>query len=98
MDVQGASTVRALAPEAVTIFMVPKSLEELRQRLLGRMTESSPEMELRLQTAAQELEQVQEFDYRVVNEDGHLDRTVQCIEAIITSEKCRVTPRVVQFL
>ena len=97
VDVQGAATVRALAPGVVSILIVPKSLAELRQRLIGRMTESSPEIELRLRTAAQELEQVQEFDYCVINEDGHLDRAIRSIEAIITSEKCRVTPRIVQL-
>ena len=97
VDVQGAATVRALAPGVVSILIVPKSLAELRQRLIGRMTESSPEIELRLRTAAQELEQVREFDYCVINEDGHLDRAIRSIEAIIISEKCRVTPRIVQL-
>jgi guanylate kinase len=92
VDVQGAATVRQLTPEAVSIFMVPGSFDELRQRLAERMTESSPEMELRLQVARDELAQIHHFDYRVVNRD------IADIDAIIAAEKCRVVPRVVQLL
>lgn len=98
IDVQGAATVRRLAPEAVFIFMMPGSMQELRGRLAHRMTETSPEMELRLRTAQQELAQVGQFQYRVVNQDNCLDQAVAEIDAIITAEKCRVTPRLVQFL
>ena len=97
IDVQGAETVRRLAPEAVFIFMVPGSLDELRERLSLRMTESSPEMELRLNTAKGELAMADKFDYRVVNNDGGLDRAVADIDAIIAAEKCRVKPRNINF-
>ena len=98
VDVQGAATVRRLAPEAVSIFMLPGSFQELQDRLAERMTETSPEMERRLQVAREELRQVCEFDYRVVNSTGHLDRAIADIDAIIAAEKCRVVPRVVQLL
>jgi guanylate kinase len=98
VDVQGAATVRQLTPEAVSIFMVPGSYDELRQRLAERMTESSPEMELRLQVARDELAQIHHFDYRVVNRDNCLDQAIADIDAIIAAEKCRVVPRVVQLL
>ena len=98
VDVQGAATVRSLAPEAVTIFIMPKSLDELRQRLAGRMTETSPEMEVRLNAARDELAQMNSFDYRVVNPQGSLLQAVADIDAIIAAEKCRVSPRVVQLL
>ena len=97
VDVQGAETVRKLAPEAVFIFMVPGTVEELRARLAQRMTESSPEIELRLRVAEEEMERVGEFDYRVVNRDGCLDRAIADIDAIIGSEKCRVVPRQVDY-
>ncbi|MCH7712589.1 MAG: guanylate kinase [Chloroflexi bacterium] len=93
IDVQGAETVRRLAPGALFIFMLPASFEELRQRLAGRMTESSPEMDLRLKTAGEEMKRAAEFDYRVVNRDGNLTRAVAEIDAIITAEKCRTDPR-----
>ena len=98
VDVQGAETVRRLAPEAVFIFMVPDDFDELGRRLAQRMTESSPEMQLRLQTAREELARIGDFDYRVVNHDGSLGQAVADIDAIIAAEKCRVVPRVVQLL
>ena len=93
IDVQGADTVRRLAPGAVFIFMLPGSFQELRERLAARMTESSPEMDLRLKTAEEEMKQVSKFDYRVINRDGDLARAVEEIDAIITAEKCRTDPR-----
>ena len=98
IDVQGAATIRAMAPEALLIFMIPASLDELQQRLKGRMTESAPELERRLRTAEEELEQIWHFDYRVVNRDGHLGQAALDIDAIIAAEKCRVSPRMVQLL
>ena len=98
IDVQGAETVRRLAPEAVFIFMAPGSFLELRKRLAGRMTESSPEMNLRLKTAGEELKRASEFEYRVVNQDGNLTRAVAEIDAIITAEKCRTDPRRVELI
>ena len=98
VDVQGAATVRRLAPEAVSIFMLPGDFQELRDRLSERMTETSPEMERRLKVAREELHQVGDFDYRVVNSTGHLARAIADIDAIIAAEKCRVVPRVVQLL
>ena len=98
VDVQGAATVRQIAPEAVFVFMVPGSLDELGHRLAQRMTESSPEMELRLSVAREELARANEFDYRVVNRNGNLHQAIADIDAIITAEKCRIVPRVVQLI
>ncbi|PKB78884.1 MAG: guanylate kinase [SAR202 cluster bacterium Io17-Chloro-G9] len=93
IDVQGADTVRRLAPGAVFIFMLPGSFPELHERLAGRMTESSPEMELRLKAAGEEMKRAPEFEYRVINHDGNLSKAVAEIDAIITAEKCRSEPR-----
>ena len=98
IDVQGAATVRKLAPEALSIMMVPASYAELRNRLNQRMSESASDLELRLQTVKEELAQTSQFDYRVINRDGGLEQAIAEIDAIITAEKCRVLPRVVQFL
>ena len=98
IDVQGAETIRWLAPEAVFIFMVPGSLQELHERLTSRMTENSQDMELRLRTADEELNRAPEFDYRVVNRDGNLTQAVAEIDAIITAEKCRTQPRRVELI
>ena len=93
VDVQGAKTVRGLAPDAVFIFMVPGSFDDLRKRLAQRMSESPPELELRLRTAREELDRANEFDYQVVNHDGRLDQVIADIDAIIASEKTRGVPR-----
>ena len=98
IDVQGAATIRGMAPEALLIFLIPPSLGELQQRLRGRMTESSEELERRLRTAEEELGQVHHFDYRVVNPDGRLEVAVADIDSIVAAEKCRVSPRMVQLM
>ena len=89
IDVQGASTVKKMAPDALFIFMMPGSFEELKDRLSQRMTESTTEMELRLQTASEEMKQAAEFDYQVVNRDDQLEKAVAEIDATIASEKRR---------
>ena len=98
IDVQGAQTVREAAPEAVSIFMAPGEVDDLRRRLSQRMTEDSPEMERRLEVARSELDRAREFEYLVVNRDGDLARAVADIDAIISAEKCRVSPRKVKLL
>ena len=98
IDVQGAATIRSIAPEALSIFVMPASMDELRSRLAQRGTEDDAEMQRRLQEASVELSRIDEFDYRVVNRNGALDDAVREIDAIITAEKCRVNPRLVQML
>jgi len=98
VDVQGADTVRKLAPESLFIFMVPGSFNELRDRLTQRMTERPSEIDLRLSIAWSELGRVAEYDYRVVNRDNQLEQVIAEIDAIITAEKCRVHPRQVNSL
>ena len=88
----------SIAPEALTIFVMPASMDELRSRLAQRGTEDEAEMQRRLQEASVELSRIDEFDYRVVNRNGALDDAVQDIDAIIAAEKCRVNPRLVQML
>jgi guanylate kinase len=89
IDVQGAATVRKMAPGALFIFMMPGSFEELEDRLSQRMTESTPEMELRLKTAANELKLAGEFTRQVVNSKDNLGQAVTDIDATITAEKER---------
>ena len=98
IDVQGAATIRTMAPEALTIFVMPASMAELRNRLSARGTEDDDEMNRRLQEASVEIGRINEFDYRVVNRNGALIDAVREIDAIIAAEKCRVNPRLVQML
>ena len=93
VDVQGAATIKKLAPEAVFIFLAASSMEELGRRLKQRDTETVTDLESRTRVAWQEMDRLPEFDYKVVNREGCLDQVVAYIDAIILAEKCRIPPR-----
>ncbi len=93
VDIQGAATIKEILPEAVFIFVMPASMEELVLRLKQRHTESPFDLALRTKTAGEEIKQLSLFDYIVVNNQDEIDLAVSDIEAIIASEKCRVVPR-----
>jgi len=93
VDCQGAATIKKLLPQAVFIFIVPPSMEELTARLKGRRTESDFDCDLRLKTAEEEMKQLPLFDYVVVSQQGKIDLAVLAVEAIIIAERHRVTPR-----
>ncbi len=93
IDIQGAASIKKMLPQAVFIFLMPPSMEELTARLKERRSESHFDLELRLKTAFSEIEQLPLFDYVVINKRGEIERAVSAIEAIITAEKHRVTPR-----
>lgn len=93
VDVQGAATLRRLIPNAIFIFVIPASREELIGRLRARGTETTESIARRLQAVEEELKHWAEFDYVVVNRDQRLDEAVNDILAIIRAEHCRVHPR-----
>ena len=97
VDVQGAVTIKRLVPGAVLIFLAPPSMDELTSRLEKRETESEPDLALRKEVANQEMESLSIFDYVVINQRDQVEQAVAQIEAIITAEKCRVAPRVVDI-
>jgi guanylate kinase len=84
IDVQGAVQFVRAFPLSVTIFILPPSAEVLLERLRGRNTESSAQLAARLQSALQELQQVDEYEYVVINDD--LERAVASVESIIDAE------------
>lgn len=83
---QGMRKIKAMLPEALTIFIMPPSVDSLRQRLVARGTETPEQRELRLRNAEIEMAAAPEYDYVVVNEDGKIDETVQQIASIIEKE------------
>jgi len=93
VDIQGAASIKKMVPQAVFIFLMPPSIEELGIRLKKRHTESTFDLELRLQTATEEMKQLALFDYVVYNQRDNIAGAVADITAIVTAEKCRVTPR-----
>jgi guanylate kinase len=93
IDVQGATTVRQLIPQAIFIFLHPGSSAELAQRLEARHTETAEELKLRLTNAQAELAEQHWYDYLVFNRHGRLQEAVDDLRAIMRAEHCRVTPR-----
>ncbi len=89
IDVQGAATIRALIPNAVTVFLTAESEDELVHRLELRKTEDPGQLKMRIVTARNELQRATEFDYVVCNRENRLQETVDQLLAIITAEKCR---------
>ncbi len=84
IDVQGASQFTRVFPQSVTIFVLPPSAEVLLDRLRKRQTESSQQLADRLQSALQELQSVDEYEYVVVNDD--LNQAIARITAIVDAE------------
>jgi guanylate kinase len=93
VDIQGVANIRKIAPQAVTIFLMPSSMEELETRLKNRHTETAFDLARRLKTAKSEIEQFTDFDYVVLNREGEIAQAIADIKAIITAEKCRSKPR-----
>ncbi len=85
VDVNGAANIRKSLPEAVSIFIMPPSFEELKRRLCGRGTDSEEVIEARLKTALDEIKRAPEYDYIVVN--GDISEAVEDIIHIIESQR-----------
>jgi guanylate kinase len=84
IEVQGARQVRAAMPESVQVFIAPPAPEHLRERLLGRGTDSPEQIDERLRTAELELAAQEEFQHVVVNDD--VGRAADELERIVRSE------------
>ena len=97
VDVQGAASLKKVMPQAVFIFLAPPSMEELEKRLKQRCSESPEELALRLQKAGEEMKSLPMFDYVITSRRGKVNEVVSRILAIVTAEKCRVNPRVVEL-
>lgn len=91
IEVQGAAKVRARCPEALLIFIIPPSFEELSHRLHRRNTDSEDVIVGRLEKAKLEFKEIPKYDYLVINDK--VSNAVQEIEAILTAAECRVKCR-----
>lgn len=96
IDVQGAQVVKEKVPEALLIFLIPPSLEDLFQRLRSRATETADELELRQRNAAIELARQEDYDHVVTNETGQVERTAERIDEILADEHRRHPDRRVE--
>lgn len=91
IEVQGARQVSAKMPEAIKIFIIPPTLEELRRRLEKRGTETEETIAGRLSRAREEYAEADFYDYIIVNDD--LDEAARELAAILCAEKCRFSNR-----
>ena len=91
IEVQGAAKVRSKCPEAVLIFIIPPSFEELSRRLHGRATDNEDVIAGRLQKAREEYQEIPNYDYLVVNDK--VSTAAAEIISILTAEDCRTRNR-----
>lgn len=91
IEVKGAAKVRRRCPEALFIFIIPPSFEELSRRLHGRNTDSEDVIQGRLEKAQEESKEIPNYDYLVVNDK--VSNAVEEIEAILRAAECRVNNR-----
>ena len=91
IEVQGAAKVRQRCPDAIFIFIIPPSFEELSRRLHGRNTDSEDVIAGRLEKARIEFREIPKYDYLVINDK--VSNAVGEIEAIMTAAECRVDNR-----
>ena len=88
IDIQGARMVRETHPEAIYVFLLPPSFAELEKRLNKRGTEDQKSKEIRLRNAQEEIKELANYDYQIINDN--LEEAVEQLKAIIIAEKCRV--------
>jgi guanylate kinase len=86
IDVQGARQIRQRFGSGIYCFVLPSSFEILKTRLMGRGSEDKREMDRRLSEARQEMEEIDSYDYIIINDN--LDRAAECLCSIIISAKC----------
>ena len=87
IEIQGAMQIKAKSPEAVLVFVTPPSFEELRNRLVGRGTETADVIESRLRRASEEAEGMPSYDYILVNDQ--VEDCVDRLHQIILSERAK---------
>ncbi len=93
IDPQGARSVRTLVPDALLIFVMPPSIEDLHQRLALRGSESEESLAIRRSDAEMEMATSGDYDYVIVNETGHPEQAAEQIWEIVQTEARREPPR-----
>lgn len=92
IEVQGAANVRAKCPDAVLVFIVPPTYQELERRLRGRGTDSEEVIQMRLKRALEEIREVDKYDYLVIND--LVAEAADELDAIMSAAQIRVPNRV----
>lgn len=89
IELEGATNIKRMVPDAVTVFIAPPSLGVLEDRLRSRMTNDEADIARRMKQAEVELAHMTEYDYVVLNETGQADRAADDILAIIRAEQSK---------
>ncbi|NLL22629.1 MAG: guanylate kinase [Tissierellia bacterium] len=96
IDYQGALQIKRIYPDAIFVFVLPPSLEELRQRVIRRDSETQESLETRYYSALEEIHYLERYDYFIINDK--LEESIEKLNAIITAETCRVGQDVLTLL
>ncbi|MEG0371756.1 MAG: guanylate kinase, partial [Clostridium sp.] len=88
IDTQGALAVKESFDDGVFIFLMPPSLDELKNRIIGRGSETEETLNKRFGAAAAEIKLAEKYHYAVINEN--INDAVELIESIIKAEKCKI--------
>ena len=89
IEIEGAKNIKTSYPDAVLIFVLPPTIEELRRRICSRGTETMEQIEKRLDRSIREISEIEQYSYFIVNDD--LEYSVKELEAIVLAEKNRVS-------
>ena len=90
IEVEGASNVKRIYPDAVLVMLLPPSFKEQEARLRGRGTETEEVILARLEQAKKEVLRLPEYDYVICNEDGKIDECADTLLSIVRAEQCAV--------
>ncbi|MCE5167936.1 guanylate kinase [Paenibacillus profundus] len=90
IEVQGALKVKEKFPDGIFIFLLPPSLDELKDRIRGRGTENDHVIDHRMNVAVEEIALMANYDYAVVNDE--IDLACERIESIVIAEHCKIEP------
>lgn len=88
IDIQGALQVKKRYPEGVYIFILPPSMKELKNRIIGRGSETPESLDRRFSSAFEEIEFVNQYDYYIINDE--VSTATDTMESIIDAERCKV--------
>lgn len=96
IDIQGALQIKSMYDEAIFIFVLPPSLEELRKRIIHRGSETEESLKMRLQMVLKEISYIEKYDYFIINDT--LEDSIRTMDAILTAENARVAQDIVSLL
>lgn len=95
VDVQGANKLKNIIKGAVYVFIVPPSIEVLKERLMNRGANTEEEIDLRIKNALNELKELKKYDYIIIN--NKIDEALLDFKAILRAELCKLNKSIIKF-